>query len=92
MGLEPMSRTLVALTALYLNVRQRKLGTIIIQTLHCVHIQQHDSADIVAMLKEDFFKLNLYYFQITQPGSGTVSPSYKWKQLAQYHHLINRGR
>jgi hypothetical protein len=30
-----------ALTAQYLNVRQRKLGTIIIQT---VHILQHDSA------------------------------------------------
>ncbi len=30
-----------ALTAQYLNVRQRKLGTIII---HTVHILQHDSA------------------------------------------------
>ena len=40
-GLEPMSRTSEALTAQYLNVRQRKLGTIIIQT---VHILQHDSA------------------------------------------------
>jgi hypothetical protein len=41
MGLEPMPRTSEALTAQYLNVRQRKLGTIIIQT---VHILQHDSA------------------------------------------------
>ncbi len=32
----------VALMDQYLDVRQRKLGTIIIQT---VHIQQHDSAD-----------------------------------------------
>jgi hypothetical protein len=39
-GLEPMPRTSEALTAQYLNVRQRK-GTIIIQT---VHILQHDSA------------------------------------------------
>ncbi len=40
-GLEPMPRTSEALMAQYLNVRQRKLGTIIIQT---VHILQHDSA------------------------------------------------
>jgi hypothetical protein len=40
MGLEPMPCTSEALTAQYLNVRQRKLGTIIIQT---VHILQHDS-------------------------------------------------
>jgi hypothetical protein len=42
MGLEPMSLTLVALTAQYLSVRQPKLGTIIIQT---VHILQQDNAD-----------------------------------------------
>jgi hypothetical protein len=41
-GFELMSRTSVVLTAQYLNVRQRKLGTIMIQT---VHILQHDSAD-----------------------------------------------
>jgi hypothetical protein len=40
-GLEPMPCTSEALAAQYLNVRQRKLGTIIIQT---VHILQHDSA------------------------------------------------
>jgi hypothetical protein len=40
-GLEPMLCTSEALTAQYLNVRQRKLDTIIIQT---VHILQHDSA------------------------------------------------
>jgi hypothetical protein len=39
-GLEPMPCTSEALTAQYLKVRQRKLGTIIIQT---VHISQHDS-------------------------------------------------
>jgi hypothetical protein len=33
-GLEPMLCTSEALTAQYLNVRQRKLGTIIIQTVH----------------------------------------------------------
>ncbi len=37
--LEPMPYTSVALVAQYVNVRQRKLGTIIIQT---VHILQHD--------------------------------------------------
>ncbi len=40
-GLEPMPCTSETLTAQYLNVRQCKLGTIIIQT---VHILQHDSA------------------------------------------------
>ncbi len=40
-GLEPMPCTSEALTAQYPNVRQRKLGTFIIQT---VHILQHDSA------------------------------------------------
>jgi hypothetical protein len=40
-GREPMPSTSEALTAQYLNVRQRNLGTIIIQT---VHILQHDSA------------------------------------------------
>jgi hypothetical protein len=40
-GLEPLPHATVALTAQYLNVRQRKLGTIIIQT---VHILQHESA------------------------------------------------
>ncbi len=40
-GLKPMPRTSEALTVQYLNVRKRKLGTIIIQT---VHILQHDSA------------------------------------------------
>ncbi len=40
-GLEPMPRTSEALKAHYLNVSQRKLGTIIIQT---ANILQHDSA------------------------------------------------
>jgi hypothetical protein len=52
-----MSRTSMAVTAQYMNFRQRKLGrgTIIIQT---VHILQHDSADndIGSVLKEDFFE------------------------------------
>jgi hypothetical protein len=40
-GLLPMPRSSQALTAQNLNVYQRKLGTIIIQT---VHILQHDCA------------------------------------------------
>ncbi len=62
--LEPMPHTSVALTAQYLNVRQRKLGTIIIQT---VHILQHDSADTGSLPLEDFFKHNPNYFEITLP-------------------------
>ncbi len=42
-----VSRTSEALTAQYTNVSQRKLGTIIIQT---VRILQHDSADAGSML------------------------------------------
>jgi hypothetical protein len=38
-----MPRTLETLMAQYLNVRQRQLGTIIIQTVQSVHILQHDS-------------------------------------------------
>jgi hypothetical protein len=37
-GLEPMPRTSEALMAQYLNVRQRKLGTIIIQTVHILQL------------------------------------------------------
>ncbi len=48
-----MSRISVALIAQYLNVRQRKLGTIIIQT---VRILQHYSAYTGSLPMEDFFK------------------------------------
>ncbi len=50
-GLEPMPCTSEALIAQYLNVRQRKLGTIIIQT---VYILQHDSA-VTASLPDGEF-------------------------------------
>jgi hypothetical protein len=62
-GLEPMSHIPVALTAQYLNVRQRKLGTIIIQT---VHILQHDSADTGSLPIKNFFKHIPNNFQTTQ--------------------------
>ncbi len=52
-GPEPMSHLSVALNAQYLNVRQRKLGTFIIQT---VHILQHDNADIGSLPEVDFVK------------------------------------
>ncbi len=64
-GLEPLPHTSVAPTAHYLNVCQRKLGTIIIQT---VHILQHESADTGSLPMEDFFKHNPTYFQLTLPG------------------------
>ncbi len=56
-----MSHISVALMAQYLNVRQRKLSTIIIQT---VHILQHDSADTGSLQVEDFVKHNPRYSQI----------------------------
>jgi hypothetical protein len=52
MGL--MSHISVALMAQYLNFRQRKLGTIIIQT---VYILQHDNADTGSLPVEDFLKV-----------------------------------
>ncbi len=55
LGLEPMPYTSVALVAQYLNVRQRKLGTIIIQT---VHILQHDSADTGTLPKRNLSMAN----------------------------------
>jgi hypothetical protein len=77
MGLEPMSLTSVALMVQYLNVRQRKWGTVIILT---VHILQLDSADTGSLPMEDFFKHIPNYFQITQPGSSTVTPPYQWRR------------
>jgi hypothetical protein len=60
MGLELMSHITVALTAQYLNVRQHKFGTIIIQT---VHILKHDSADTGSLPMGDFGMHNPVYFQ-----------------------------
>ncbi len=55
-----MPYTSAALVAQYLNVRQRKLGTIIIQT---VHILQHDSADTGMLPKRNLSMANSNYFQ-----------------------------
>jgi hypothetical protein len=76
-----MFKSLVALTAQYLNVRQRKLVTTV-QVQHyysdcSAHILQHDSADKGSQPMEYFFKHNPNYFQITQPGRSTVTPQYK---------------
>ncbi len=60
LGLEPMPYTSVALVAQYLNVRQRKLGTIIVQT---VLILQHDSADTGTLPKRNLSMANSNYFQ-----------------------------
>jgi hypothetical protein len=55
--------------AQYLNVRQHKLGTIIIQTgLSNVHILQYDSADTGSLPVEDFVKHNPSYLQLIQPA------------------------
>jgi hypothetical protein len=60
LGLEPMPCISVALMAQYLNVRQRKLGTINILT---VHILQHDSADTGPLPTRDFcMVISNYYF------------------------------
>ena len=52
----------VALTAQYLNVRQRKLGTIIIQT---VRILQHESAVTDSLPEEEFVHGHSNHFQMT---------------------------
>ncbi len=56
----------MALLAQYLNVRQRKLGTFILQAVQSVHILQHDSVNTGSLPKD-----NPSYFQITKPGSST---------------------
>jgi hypothetical protein len=60
MELEAMPYTSVALTAQYMNVRQRKLGTIIIII---VHILQHDNADTGSLPMGYFSMANSNYFQ-----------------------------
>ena len=57
-----MPHVTVALTAQYLNVRQRKLGTIIIQT---VRILQHESAVTDSLLEEEFVHGHSNHFQMT---------------------------
>jgi hypothetical protein len=57
-----MSYTSVALTAQYLIVFQRKLGTIIIQTDHI--LQRDSAADTGSLPMEDFFTHNPNYFKI----------------------------
>ncbi len=51
---------------------QSKLGTIIILT---VRILPYDSADTGSLPMEDFFEHNPNNFQLTQPGSITVTPT-----------------
>ena len=60
------------------NVRQRKLCTIIIKT---VHILKHDKANTGSLPVEDFVKHSPTYFQVIQPGSSTVTPPYQWRRL-----------
>jgi hypothetical protein len=63
-GLEPMPHATVALTAQYLNFRQRKLGTIIIQTVRILHLQ-HESAVTDSLPEEEFVHRHSNYFQMT---------------------------
>jgi hypothetical protein len=57
-----MPHVTVALTAQYLNVRQRKLGAIIIQT---VRILQHESAVTDSLPEEECVHGHSYHFQMT---------------------------
>jgi hypothetical protein len=79
MGLEPMSRRSVSLTAQYLYVCQCKLGTIIIQTVHILQLDSVDTGSLPNVPMEDFFKHIPNYFQLTQPGSSTGTPPYQWR-------------
>jgi hypothetical protein len=76
-----MPHTSLALTAQYLNVRQRKLGTIIIKT---VQILQNERVDTGSLPMEDFFKHNPNYFQIILPDSSTVTPPYQCTPYVHY--------
>jgi hypothetical protein len=79
----PLSHTSVAFTVQFLNVRQRKLGTIIIQT---DRILRHDSADAGSLPMEDFVTHNPNYFKITQPGSSSITHPLQWIRT-----LLSRG-
>jgi hypothetical protein len=59
---QPMPHVTVALTAQYLNVSQRKLGTIIIQT---VRILQHESVVTDSLPQEEFVHGHSNHFQMT---------------------------
>ncbi len=72
-----MSRISVALIAQYLIVRQRKLGTIFIQT---VHIRQHDSVDTGSLPMEDFLK-----------AQSKLLSKYPSPAVVQLHHRTNGG-
>ncbi len=62
----------------YLNVCQRKLGPIIFLDCPSVCVLQHDSADTGSLPTKDFLKHNpSYYFQVTQPGSSTITSPYQ---------------
>ena len=62
-----MPHVTVALTAQYLNVRQRKLGTIIIQT---VRILQHESAVTDSLPEEEFVHgHSKLHFQMKKSGT-----------------------
>jgi hypothetical protein len=56
-----LCHTTVALTTQYLNVRQRKLGTIIIQT---VRILQHESVVTDSLPEEEFVHGHSNHFQM----------------------------
>ncbi len=58
-----MPHATVALTAQYLNVRQRKLGTIIIQTVRILHVQ-HESALEIHCLRGSLCMGIPTYFQM----------------------------
>jgi hypothetical protein len=60
LGLEPMPYTSVELMTQSLNVRQHKLGYIIMQT---VLILQNDSADTGSLPKREICMANSNYFQ-----------------------------
>ncbi len=80
----------MALTAQYLNVRQRGgggggLGTISIQT---VHILQHDT---VSAATGSMLKHNPNYFQTTQPSTVTPPYSYQWLRLSLINHFYSES-
>jgi hypothetical protein len=67
-----MPYTSVALMAHYFNVREHKLGTIVIQT---VQILSHDSADTGSLpMDEEFLHGQLKLLLINLAGSTTVTP------------------
>ena len=84
-----MPHVTVALTAQYLNVRQRKLCTIIIQT---VRILQHESAVTDSLPEEEFVHGHSNLLPNNLARRFTVTPLHQYRRQATYGYFTRSKR